>query len=171
MRLKQLAKHIGYFFIVLSILFLLVALPSIIPHTLTSTEKQNYIDANIQRQQTITPITIFLNNFLIAGFAIFPFAGWLFVGLVTFKTGLVVASYNEPATWILTSFFGVVELSVYSFCIVQSIRIFGFYRQRKTLRFWHSTAKTVVLTLSIAGLILLVSAIIEYVVILRNVII
>jgi len=146
-------------------------LPSLLPHTLTYAQKQAGIAANVQRQQTVTPLSIFLNNYLIAGFSIFPIAGWIFTDIVMFKTGIVVASYSLPSYWIFTSVFGWIELSVYSFCLLQGCRIFMFYLKRKSLSFWPLTAKTVLVTLSISGLVLMFSAIWEYVIIINRVLI
>ena len=98
-------------------------------------------------------------------FSLFPFAGWLFVGVVLWRTGLLVASYNQPWFWAFGNVFAWVELSVYSFVVVQSLRLFMFYRQRKILRFWYVVFKTVLFTLGVAGVVLFLSALLEFAVI------
>jgi hypothetical protein len=169
-KLKKL-RYIGYFFLIFALLYLVVALPTIIPHTLTATQRSDNIDANLERRNTVTVLGIFGNNYLIAGFSLFPFAGWIFDAIVMWRTGIVVASYSLPVTWLLTSTFVMIELAVYSFSILQSIRILGFYRARKTIQFWTETLRTVFLTLGVSGLVLLLSAVWEYVIITRTVLI
>jgi hypothetical protein len=145
----------------------MVALPTIIPHTLTETQKQINVNANVERAQTSTPQSIFLNNYMISIFSLVPVGGWFFIDIVLFKTGVVVASYNLPVYWIFTTPFGILEIAVYSFCLLQGTRILLFVWNRKQFKPWITITRTIALTLSISGLILLFSAIWEYIVIIR----
>jgi tellurite resistance protein TehA-like permease len=168
MKLKPL-RWIPYFFIVLALLFFVAALPAVIPHTLTSSQKQNNVATNNERAQTVSVPMIFANNFLLSSFSLFPVAGWIFISIVMFKTGLIVASYSQPWYWLTNNVFMWIELAVYSFAILQSIRVLKlvWYRQ-KTVKPWNQIASITAFTLSISGLIILFSAIYEYVVIIRN---
>jgi hypothetical protein len=165
MKLKQF-RWIAYFFIVLALLFFIVTLPTIIPHTLTATQKQTNINDNTVRAQNINVNTIFLNNFMLSSFSLFPVAGWIFIAIVMLKTGFIVSSYNQPWYWLMNNVFMWIELAVYSFTILQSIRILKlvWYRQ-KTIKPWSQIAKIIALTLSLSGLIIMFSAIYEYIII------
>ena len=99
---------------------------------------------------------------MISLIGLIPILGASFILACSWATGLVVASYNQPVYWILTNPFAWIELSVYSFVLLQSWRIIQFYRQRKTIKFWNLTAKTALTTIMVMGFILFLSAVLEY---------
>jgi hypothetical protein len=159
-------KTIRNFFIILFILFSIVLLPSVLP-VQSSQQKQSNINENMKRSMGASAFGIFENNFVIAVISFVPVVGWGIIGGIMWKTGLVIASYTNPG--IIWVFFAFIELSVYSFVLLQSLKIVKFFYQRKQGHFWVLTGKTTALTFAVSALVLLLSAIVEYAVILRTV--
>lgn len=152
-------KQIGYFLILFGILFLVVITPSFLP-VQNQQQKQTNVAANEQSKSNVTIASIFENNFFVASLTLIPILGWGLILAVMWNTGLVVASYSQPGTlWIL---FAVIEISVYSFMLLQSINCVNLFLKRKTVKPWRVIGKTILAALCIAGLILWFSAAWEY---------
>lgn len=148
------------FFAVLGMLFLIAALPGVLP-VQSEAQKIANVESNTAKTGTVTIQSIFLNNFLVALATLIPFAGWSFIGAVLWHTGLIVASYNQPY-WLFTNWVVWAELTCYSFVIVQSVRIVIFYLKIKTLKRWKPVVANILVTALIVGVVLLVSAILEF---------
>jgi hypothetical protein len=167
MQYNKLLKQLGIYFTVLALLFLIVNLPSHL-HTQTVQQQQANVASNEISKQKITAYAIFQNNFLVALLTLVPFAGWSWIGAVLWKTGLVIASYNQPY-WALTNAFVWIELAIYSFVVLQSVNITLLLRHRKTMQIKLPIIKIVLATVSVAMLTLLISAVLEYMIIMRTV--
>lgn len=155
-------KQIGYFLILFGILFLVVMIPSFLP-VQNQQQKQTHVAANEQSKSNVTVASIFENNFFVASLTLIPILGWGLILAAMWNTGLVVASYSDTGTlWIL---FATIEISVYSFMFLQSINCVNLFIKRKAVKPWRAIGRTFVIALCIAGLILWVSAVWEYVLI------
>jgi ABC-type proline/glycine betaine transport system permease subunit len=112
----------------------------------------------------------------IAGFTLIPFLGWGFLGYLLWNTGKIVASYNQPWYWSFNNLFAWIELAVYSYAVLRSIKLVHLWRQRKTkfimptgelvIRntngFWYEFIKTIAFALIVMCIVMLLSAILEY---------
>jgi len=168
-------KPIVYFLLLLTALFCILIVPSLLP-VQSQTEKQNNVQHNDARSQRETVATIFNNNMLIAGLTLIPGLGWATIFFILWNTGKVVASYNQPWYWSFNNLFAWIELSVYSYALLKSIKLIHLWRQRKTkfnmptgeliIRntngFWYEFIKTIAVTIIIMCFVLLFSAILEY---------
>jgi hypothetical protein len=161
MKLRSNKKTILYFSIILASFFAIVLLPGFINFQSASQDQAN-IAGNNARAQTVTTMSIFGNNFLIALLALTPIDGLLFVGVVLWKTGLVVASYHQPF-WALTSIIVWLELGVYSYMTLQAFSLLQIVLKRKTLqtKLWKPILKTIIVTVSVAALVLLFASVLE----------
>lgn len=136
--------------------------PSFLP-VQNQQQKQTHVATNEQSKSNVTVVSIFENNFFVASLTLIPILGWGLILAVMWNTGLVVASYSQPGTlWIL---FAVIEISVYSFMLLQSINCVNLFLKRKTVKPWKAIIRTIIVALCTAGLILLLSAAIEYILI------
>ena len=174
--LKQLPKY----FIVLTLLFAVLLLPSILQSlpnpfpfklpTLQSPEqKQATVQQNNAQSKEATVATIFNNNLLISGLALIPVAGWTFLAVVLWRTGLVVSSYQMAWWFVLNNPFAWIELSVYAYAVLASLKILHLLRQHKVGDWFHpggqykiEFAKTVCYTLIVMTIVLLASAFTEH---------
>lgn len=137
--------------------------PSFLP-VQTEQQKQNNVQSNNARAGSATIFNIFIQNYAIALVTFIPVIGWGFIGAVMWNTGLVIASYNQPF-WQLTSIFAWIELSIYSFVIVQSLWLVQIWLKRKTTNMLTPIIKTILITASVVAIVLVLSAILEFVVI------
>lgn len=142
-------------------LFLLLILPSLLP-VQSDAEKLANVERNDAVSLVATPTTIFNNNLLIAGISLVPVFGWGFIVFVMWNTGLTLASYGQPFFWVLFNPFAWVELSVYSYAVLKSVKLIHLLRQRKCNDFKVSFVKTVAYSFIFMCLILLGSALVEY---------
>ena len=159
-------KKILYYFILLTALFLILVLPSIItvqtPQQQQATQHQN----NIQAQKA-TATSIFNNNLLVAAISLIPFVGWSYLIYVLWNTGVVIASYGHPWYWIFNNVFAWIELAVYSYAVLQSWKLYHLIPQWRCNDFKVTFTKTVAYTMITVILALLASAVLEYMVIIR----
>lgn len=165
-------KYFLGFFLILGCLMLILNLPTILPAISASTpikippiqspeQEQANIATNQQRASSATIGSIFINNFVVSLGTFIPIAGWSFIGIIIWNTGKVISSYHFPY-WTLTSFFVWTELSVYSFAILQGVRILNLYRLRKTTNMQSGTLRIIAVTIPTMALILFISAVAEY---------
>lgn len=167
-------KQLGCHLIIFAVLFAVLSFPSLIPQP--DSQSQLIMEQNNARAQSATVASIYNNNLVIALCTLIPVGGWIFIGVVLWSTGVVVASYANPVATLLFNPFVYVELAVYSYVVLQSIRILRLFRRRKT-RFtdlegkqvvrntvgvWYEIGKTVAYVLIVCAVTLLVSALIEY---------
>ena len=173
-------KKLIYFIILLFGLFFVLVLPSIIvvqsPQQQQATQHQNDVQA-----QKSTAASIFNNNLLVAGISLIPFVGWGYLIFVLYNTGVVIASYGHPWWWILNNTFAWIELGVYSYMIMKSIKLLQLFKQRKTkftdldgkvivrktTGVWNEIITTAMFSLIAACIVLLLSALLEYQIISR----
>lgn len=157
-----LRRHqILYWLLLLGCLFTVLILPSFLP-VQTETEKQQTKEHNNAIAQTATVASIFNNNLIIGLIAFVPFIGWGYLLAALWNTGVVVASYNLPSYTVLLNVFAWVELAVYSYIVLQSVKLVHLFQQRKCNDFKASTLKLVAYTLITTNIVLLVSALLEY---------
>lgn len=171
-------KHYLYFIAIFVGLLFILLFPSVLSlHTVS--ENQAIAENNNAKSQIATPISIFNNNLIVAGITLIPGAGWIWLGYVMWNTGTVVASYGYPWYWIFTSVAGVfafVELAVYAYVILRSIKLVQLFRQRytkftdlnsnvvkrKTVGVYPEMVKTGAYVFIVSAVVLLCSALIEY---------
>jgi hypothetical protein len=155
-------KSVVYFGTLLVCLFIVVALPSLLP-VQSDAQKQSNVDWNARMGQTATAASIFLNNFLISLIALVPLVGWSYLLAALWKTGLVIASYPSLSGFAVAKLglFCLFELGVYSFVVLQSVKIVQLRRKRR----WRLIGKTIIFTIAVSMVVLLLSAIIEYTII------
>ena len=161
-------KKLIYFIILLFGLFFVLVLPSIIvvqsPQQQQATQHQNDVQA-----QKSTAASIFNNNLLVAGISLIPFVGWGYLIYVLYNTGVVIASYGHPWWWIFNNTFAWIELGVYSYMVLQSWKLRRLIPQWRCNDFKVTFTKTVAYTMITAIIVLLASALLEYMVISRTV--
>ena len=134
--------RVKLFLITFCLLYFILALPSLLP--LQPNEvKMTVRGRNDERSANASVAFIFNNNLVVALTTLIPFVGWAWICYIMFNTGLVVASYDNPMVCLWLNPFVYVELAIYSFVVVQSIRIFQLWRRRWT-RFTDLDGKLVV---------------------------
>jgi hypothetical protein len=168
-------KSIVYFGTVYTVLFVILILPSII-HLQSPEQQQATMQQNNVQSQAATASSIFNNNMVVAALTLVPYLGWGYIIYVLWNTGTVVASYGHPWYWVLGNVFAWVELAVYSYMILKSIKLVQLFRQRKTCftdldgkvvvrkttGVYPEIIKTVAYAFIWSTIVLLTSAIIEY---------
>ena len=161
-------KTFGIYFLIMAVLFGLILLPTLLP-VQSQTQKQSNVQANDAQSHSATATRIFNNNIIIAAVALIPYVGWGYLGYVMWETGKVIASYNQPWWWIFNNPFAWIELSIYSYMVLQSWKLFGLLKQNKLSDWFHSggyfkvkVIKTIAYTMIVAIVVLLLSAILEY---------
>ena len=159
-------KRVIYFAILLFALFTILIFPSLIPFQ-TPAQQQATQHQNTVQSQNATASSIFNNNMLVAGLTLIPFVGWGYLIAVLWNTGVVVASYQHPWWWILNNTFAWIELAVYSYVLLQSWKLYRLIPQWRCNDFKVTFTKTVAYTMIVATIVLLLSALLEYAVILR----
>jgi hypothetical protein len=155
-------------------------LPSLLPlHS--QAQKDVIVAANNAQSQSATATSIFNNNLFIAGVSLIPYVGWGYIIFALWNTGTVIASYNQPWNWALNNLFAWIELGVYSYMILKSIKLWQLFKQRKTCftdldgkcvirkttGVWNEIVYTAMFSLIAACVVLLLSALLEYSVISR----
>jgi hypothetical protein len=175
MRFRFNQKSCVYFLTIFAVLFLLLAFPSLLPFQ-SPEDNQATVEQNNLASQSATVASIYNNNMVIAGFSLIPVGGWIFLGFILCNTGVVVASYGQPITTLVLNPFVYIELSIYSYVVLRSIKLLHLFRQRqtkfvdltgkqvvrRTTGVYHDIAKTVAYTLIVSCLALLASAFVEY---------
>jgi archaellum biogenesis protein FlaJ (TadC family) len=159
-------KSILYFLIVLSALFLVVIIPSIIPFQTPEQQNETKHENDIT-SQTATATSIYHNNMIIAGLTLVPYVGWGYLFYALWNTGLVVASYHQPWWYLFMNPFAWIELSIYSYALLQSLKILHLLPQYKANDFWYTLIRKIAYTIVFMALALLASAIVEYLLISR----
>jgi hypothetical protein len=118
---------------------------------------------------------------MVAGATLIPYVGWGYLIFVLWNTGTVVASYGQPWYSIFGNVFAWIELAVYSYMILKSIKIVQLFKQRKTCFIdldgkcvvrktngvWYQIFQTSMYALIVSCLVLMTSAVIEYFIISR----
>jgi hypothetical protein len=120
------------------------------------------VQSNNLKTQTSTVFSIFSNNFMVAAVTLIPGVGWGYILMVMWNTGVVVASYNQPAYWVLNNPFAWIELSVYSFAVLWSIKLFYMVKDRKRPQYGQRLFAYAVLGLMVVGVVLFLSAVLEF---------
>ena len=123
-------RNFGYFFISLTCLFTILLIPSILPVE-SPAQKENTRGQNNVAAAKSTTQSIFNNNLMIATLTLIPGFGWGWIIMVMWNTGRVLASYNQLSYWLLLPFVWI-ELSVYSYALLKSIKVVHLFKQRKT---------------------------------------
>lgn len=156
-------------------LFFILLLPSVFSFQ-SESQKQATVENNNALSMAANPASIFNNNLIVAGITMIPYAGWIFMGYVMYNTGVVIASYGQPWWWSLTNPFAYVELAVYAYMILRSIKLVQLFRQRytkftdldgklvvrKTTGVYPEIVKTLAIAFIVCTLVLLVSAFVEF---------
>ena len=177
-------KNIVYFGIVLAVLFAILIIPSLL-HLQTPEQQMDTQQQNNVRSQQATASSIFNNNILVAGITLVPYVGWGYIIFVLWNTGTVIASYGQPWYWILNNMFAWIELAIYGYMILRSIKIVHLFRQRKTkftdldgmvvvrktTGVYVELVKTIAYAFIVSTLVLSASAVLEYFLISRIVVI
>jgi hypothetical protein len=163
------------FTIIFIALFFILLLPNVLP-VHTASENQAIMENNNAKSQVATPSSIFNNNLVVAGITMIPGAGWIWLGYVMWNTGVVVASYGQPWWWSLINIFVYVELAVYAYVIMRSIKLVQLFKQRKTVfvdldgktitrkttGVYPEIVKTIAVTFIVCIVVLLISALVEF---------
>lgn len=180
MRFIPQRKTVIYFLTILTLMFLILIIPSLLPIQ-SQAQKANNVAANDAQSRGATATNIFNNNIFIAGVSLIPYVGWGYIIFALWNTGTVIASYNQPWNWVLNNLFAWIELGVYSFMIMKSFKLLQLFRQRKTkftdldgkvvvrktTGVWNEIVTTAMFSLIAACIVLLLSALLEYQVISR----
>lgn len=183
MRFIPKPKTILYFWIILALMFFIIILPGLLPIQSQAQKEANMAENNANSGQA-TATSIFNNNLLVAGVTLIPYVGWGYIIFILWNTGNVIASYSQPWYWILDNIFAWIELGVYSFMVLKSVKLVQLFKQRKTCftdldgkcvtrkttGVWNEIITTAMFALIVACLILLFSAILEYTIITRVII-
>jgi hypothetical protein len=173
-------KSIVYFGTILTVLFFVLILPTLL-HLQSPEQQQVTQQQNNNQSRLATASSIFNNNLMIAGISLIPYFGWGYIIFVLWNTGTVIASYGQPWYWILNNMFAWIELAVYSYMILRSIKLVQLFKQRKTTftdidgkvvvrkttGVYYEIVKTVAYAFIVSCLVLMISAIIEYALISR----
>lgn len=144
------------YLICLSICLIVIGLP-ILFNPLSTEQKTSNVAANEQRAFNATFAGIYGNNMIISVSALLPLGGAFFMFLVLCSTGLVVASYPSiglmfylnPILWI--------EISVYAYMVLLSFK--SYFRLAK--KDWRGAFHMIRNGVFVAGVVLLISAFIE----------
>jgi hypothetical protein len=173
-------KSLVHFGAILAMLFLILILPTLL-HLQSPEQQQATQQQNNNQSRLATASSIFNNNLMVAGISLVPYFGWGYIIFVLWNTGTVIASYGQPWYWVLNNMFAWIELAVYSYMILKSIKLVQLFRQRKTkftdlegkvvvrktVGVYPEIVKTLAYTFIVASMVLLASALIEYALISR----
>ena len=157
-------NRLPFFFAVLMVCFLIMIVPSLLPVQSTAQKQATVQQNNVQSQQA-SAASIFNNNLVVSGITLIPFVGWGYLIFALWNTGVVIASYGHPWYWIFNNPFAWVELSVYSYVLLQSWKLRRLIPQWRCNDFKVTFTKTVAYTFIVMIIVLFVSAMVEYFVI------
>ena len=124
-------------------------------------------------RQTVTPLSIFINNFLVSILAIVPLGGLIFFGRVMINTGVTIGqlAYNNhisPIVYVINIYIPVGTIENLAYAVVLAEGIFLLYALAKgniVERLRTQTWKSLVLYL----VLLTVAAIVEWALITANI--
>lgn len=118
-------------------------------------------------RQTVTPLSIFVNNFLVSIFAIIPIGGLIFFGRIWINTGqtigqLAYAYHISPLNYVIGIYIPVGTLENMAYSVILAEGIFLTYALSKgnlIERLKHQTWKSLILYLALLAVAATVEAV------------
>ena len=117
-------------------------------------------------RQTVTPLSIFINNFLVSIFAIIPIGGIIFFGRVWINTGqtigqLAYATHISPLNYVVGIYIpvGTIENMAYSVILAEGVFLtYALAKGTLVERLKHDTWKSMILYLALLAVAATVEA-------------